>query len=85
MTSLIWGALLDNDYQLKIISFTKNTHDLPNLIGLAAAGGLLVFTSGYMIGTITYFFSSNGFSTPCHLIATQVAIPRGFIIRMGAK
>jgi hypothetical protein len=55
ITSLLWGALFDSSYQPHIVHFLKHTDNLSKLIGFAAAGSLVVFAFGYLIGTITYF------------------------------
>jgi hypothetical protein len=61
IASLLWGALLDHTYQRIIINFLTHTDNLSKLIGLAAAGGFVVFTFGYVIGTITYFLLGTFF------------------------
>jgi hypothetical protein len=55
ITSLLWGALFDSNYQTHIVDFLKNTDNLSKLIGFAATGSLVVFAFGYLIGTVTYF------------------------------
>jgi hypothetical protein len=55
IASLLWGAWLDQNKHPLIIYFILHTDNLSKLIGLAAAGGFVVFTFGYVIGTITYF------------------------------
>jgi len=53
--SLLWGAWADLGWRSTIKNFlTSNNHDLNNVIGLVAAGGLVVFVAGYVIGTITH-------------------------------
>jgi hypothetical protein len=58
IASLLWGAWLDQNNRPFIIHFLLHTDNLSKLIGLAAAAGFVVFTFGYVIGTITYFFLS---------------------------
>jgi hypothetical protein len=55
MASLLWGLLLDHQTHTKIFNYLDNVDSLSKLIGLSAAGGFVVFTFGYVIGTITYF------------------------------
>lgn len=51
--SLIWGAWFDPAKQPVILDHLQ-VDKLPNLIGLAAGGGFVVFAFGYIIGTLTY-------------------------------
>lgn len=55
IASLLWGALLDQNYRQCIFNGLGNINDLSKLIGVAAAGGFAVFAFGYVVGTITYF------------------------------
>jgi hypothetical protein len=55
IASLLWGALLDQNYRQCIFDVLGNINDLSKLIGVAAAGGFAVFAFGYVVGTITYF------------------------------
>ena len=53
LMSLIWGAWFDPTTQHVILDHLQ-VDKLPNLIGLAAGGGFVVFAFGYIIGTLTY-------------------------------
>jgi hypothetical protein len=53
LMSLIWGAWFDPTKQHVILDHLQ-VDKLPNLIGLAAGGGFVVFAFGYIIGTLTY-------------------------------
>jgi hypothetical protein len=55
LMSLIWGAWFDPTKQHVILDHLQ-VDKLPNLIGLAAGGGFVVFAFGYVIGTLTYAF-----------------------------
>ena len=55
LMSLIWGAWFDPTKQHVILDHLQ-VDKLPNLIGLAAGGGFVVFAFGYIIGTLTYAF-----------------------------
>jgi hypothetical protein len=55
LMSLIWGAWFDPTKQHVILDHLQ-VDKLPNLIGLAAGGGFVVFAFGYVIGTLTCAF-----------------------------
>lgn len=60
LMSLIWGAWFD-PVKHHVIADHLQWDKLPNLIGLAAGGGFVVFAFGYVIGTLTYAILRFGF------------------------
>ena len=54
VASLLWGAWSDDGWRYSMVAILKNP-DWPNVIGIIAGGGLMVFVGGYVIGTWTYF------------------------------
>jgi hypothetical protein len=54
LMSVVWGAWFDYPTKHQLILDHLKVENLPNLIGLAAGGGFVVFAFGYIIGTLTY-------------------------------
>jgi hypothetical protein len=60
LMSLVWGAWFDPTAKPILLDLSRLSN-LPSLIGLAAGGGFLVFSFGYVIGTFTYALLRLGF------------------------